>query len=48
MKTLKIEWKHLDVAGDTCNRCYETGENLVQEIKRLNRYRGTSSTNKKF
>lgn len=37
MKTLTIEWKHLDVEGDTCNRCYDTGENLVQEIKRLNR-----------
>lgn len=37
MKTLKIEWKHLDVAGDTCNRCYDTGENLNQEVKRLNR-----------
>jgi hypothetical protein len=37
MKTLKIEWKHLDVAGETCNRCYDTGENLVQEVKRLNR-----------
>ena len=37
MKTLKIEWKHLDVAGDTCDRCYDTGENLVNEVKRLNR-----------
>ena len=37
MTTLKIECKHLDVAGDTCNRCYDTGENLVQEVKRLNR-----------
>jgi len=37
MKTLKIEWKHLDVAGETCNRCYDTGENLNQEVKRLNR-----------
>lgn len=37
MRTLKIEWKHLDVAGDTCNRCYDTGENLEQEVKRLNR-----------
>lgn len=37
MKTLKIEWKHLDVAGETCNRCYDTGENLTQEVKRLNR-----------
>jgi len=37
MKTLIIEWKHLDVEGDTCDRCYDTGENLTQEIKRLNR-----------
>lgn len=37
MKTLIIEWKHLDVEGETCNRCYDTGENLAQEIKRLNR-----------
>lgn len=37
MKTLKIEWKHLDVEGETCDRCYDTGENLVQEVKRLNR-----------
>jgi len=37
MKTLKIEWKHLDVAGETCNRCYDTGENLMQEVKRLKR-----------
>ncbi|PKM62691.1 MAG: hypothetical protein CVU97_04145 [Firmicutes bacterium HGW-Firmicutes-21] len=37
MKTLRIEWKHLDVAGDTCDRCYDTGENLAAEVKRLNR-----------
>jgi len=37
MRTLKIEWKHLDVEGETCNRCYDTGENLNQEVKRLNR-----------
>ena len=37
VKTLKIEWKHLDVAGETCDRCYDTGENLAQEVKRLNR-----------
>ena len=37
MKKLIIEWKHLDVEGDTCNRCYDTGENLNQEVKRLNR-----------
>lgn len=37
MKTLKIEWQHLDVEGETCERCYDTGENLVSEVKRLNR-----------
>ena len=37
MNKLKIEWMHLDVEGDTCDRCYDTGENLVQEVKRLNR-----------
>lgn len=37
MKRLIIEWKHLDVEGETCNRCYDTGENLAQEVKRLNR-----------
>jgi len=37
MKTLKIEWKHLDVAGETCDRCYDTGENLHNEVKRLRR-----------
>ncbi|WP_353852713.1 DUF2703 domain-containing protein [Dehalobacter restrictus] len=37
MKTLKIEWKHLDVQGETCDRCYDTGENLANEVKRLNR-----------
>lgn len=37
MKTLKIEWRHLEVEGETCNRCYDTGENLTQEVKRLSR-----------
>jgi hypothetical protein len=37
MKKLIIEWKHLDVDGETCDRCYDTGENLTQEVKRLNR-----------
>ena len=37
MKQLKIEWKHLDVKGETCDRCYDTGENLAAEVKRLNR-----------
>ena len=37
MKALKIEWRHLDVEGETCERCYDTGENLSQEVKRLKR-----------
>ncbi len=37
MRTLQIEWRHLDVDGETCDRCYDTGENLKNEIKRLNR-----------
>lgn len=37
MKKLIIEWRHLDVEGETCNRCYDTGENLAQEVKRLGR-----------
>lgn len=28
METLKIEWRHFDVEGETCDRCYDTGENL--------------------
>ncbi len=37
MKTLTIEWRHLDVDGETCDRCYDTGENLANEAKRLRR-----------
>ena len=37
VKILKIEWRHLDVGGETCDRCYDTGENLAQEVKRLKR-----------
>ena len=37
MKKLIIEWKHLDVNGETCDRCYDTGETLTAEVKRLNR-----------
>lgn len=37
MKQVLIEWRHLDVAGETCDRCYDTGENLKAEVNRLNR-----------
>ncbi|MEM5767799.1 MAG: DUF2703 domain-containing protein [Bacillota bacterium] len=40
MKTLKIEWRHLDVKGETCDRCYDTGENLANEVKRLKKVLG--------
>ncbi len=37
MTTLTIEWRHLDVDGQTCDLCSDTGATLVQEIQRLNR-----------
>jgi len=43
MTTLKIEWRHLDVDGETCDRCYDTGENLYHEVKRLNRVLGSKN-----
>ena len=35
MKTLEIEWKHLDVEGKTCARCSDTGEALQEAIAKL-------------
>ena len=32
MKTLVVEWKHLDVEGNTCDRFAETGTNLLCDI----------------
>lgn len=37
VQTLTIEWRHLDAGGETCSRCYDTGENLANEVKRLRR-----------
>ena len=37
MKTLVIEWRHLDVEGETCERCSQTGASLVEETRLLNR-----------
>mgnify|MGYP001766113349 CR=1 FL=1 len=37
MRTMIIEWRHLKVEDETCDRCYDTGENLTNEVKRLNR-----------
>jgi len=36
-RNLTIEWRHLDVEDETCDRCYDTGENLAAEVKRLRR-----------
>lgn len=35
MKTITIEWLHLDVAGETCQRCGDTGRELAQVVERL-------------
>ena len=35
MQTIIIEWQHLDVAGATCQRCGDTGGELIQAIARL-------------
>ncbi len=32
MKTIIIEWRHLDQSGDTCDRCSDTGSALRQMI----------------
>ena len=37
MKTLTIEWKHLDSGGKTCDRCSDTGRALRSTIRELNR-----------
>ena len=36
LQSLDIEWKHLDVGGETCDRCSETIQgirNIVKELK---------------
>jgi hypothetical protein len=37
MKTLTIEWKHLDRDGTTCDRCADTGRTLRKAVRELNR-----------
>lgn len=36
METVRIEWKHLDVDGETCERCMDTGRTLAEEVLKLN------------
>lgn len=35
MKTVVVEWKHLDQAGQTCDRCAETGAGVVETVQAL-------------
>ncbi|HEV8242970.1 MAG TPA: DUF2703 domain-containing protein [Nitrospirales bacterium] len=35
MKSLHIEWQHIEKDGKTCRRCAETGTTLAQVIKEL-------------
>ncbi len=35
MKTLEIEWRHLEMDGGTCLRCSRTGKSLWQVIGKL-------------
>ena len=35
MKTLHIEWQHIEKDGKTCRRCAETGTTLVQVVQEL-------------
>ena len=35
MKKIIIEWKHLNIAGKTCSRCYDTGKSVKETIKEI-------------
>lgn len=35
MSTITMEWRHLDVAGATCQRCGDTGQELGRAVERL-------------
>ena len=35
MKSLEVEWRHLDIAGNTCVRCSETGAALKEVVSGL-------------
>lgn len=36
MKNITIEWRHLDVDGNTCERCGDTGSEIRQAVASLN------------
>ena len=35
MKTLKIEWRHFEKAGQTCDRCAATGRSVREAVAEL-------------
>jgi hypothetical protein len=35
MKTVTVEWRHLDKKGETCDRCSRTGEGIAELIQPL-------------
>jgi len=35
MQKIKIEWKHFDKEGKTCQRCSKTGKNLIRVLRDL-------------
>jgi hypothetical protein len=37
MQTVTIEWRHLDVDGNTCERCDNTGGEVQRAVDALNR-----------
>lgn len=37
MKTITIHWRHLDVDGNTCDRCSDSGSEIRKAIDELNR-----------
>mgnify|MGYP001195801578 CR=1 FL=1 len=36
MKTVSVEWRHLDKDGKTCDRCAQTGEGVVELVQQMN------------
>lgn len=37
MHTVTVEWMHLDKNGETCERCSDTGTDVKEIVKKLNR-----------
>ncbi|MFZ5773885.1 MAG: DUF2703 domain-containing protein [Thermodesulfobacteriota bacterium] len=35
MRTVTVEWRHLDKDGKTCDRCAATGQELIELVRRM-------------